>query len=164
MNTLNTNWVRILSVAVFSVSFVLGMALVTWYEITEVTDDTALATVIAIIVKGQAVSVVSAGLAAVIEGGAYIVVIANHLMQKERERGIAEGIAIGHSKGHAEGRTEGHAEGRTEGRDEGRTEGRDEAFEDAARQNEAYYKRMLEAREKGEDFDEPPPMFNRNGR
>ena len=148
MNTLNTNWVRILSVAVFSVSFVLGMALVAWYEITEVTDDTALATVIAIIVKGQAVSVVSAGLAAVIEGGAYIVVIANHLMQKERERGIAEGIAIGHSKGHAEGRTEG-------------SEG---AYEDAARQNEAYYKRMLEAREKGEDFNEPPPTFNRNGR
>ena len=132
MNTLNTNWVRILSVAVFSVSFALGMALVTWYEITEVTDDTALATVIAIIVKGQAVSVVSAGLAAVIEGGAYIVVIAHNMVQRGVEKG--------------------------------RTEGRDEAYEDAARQNEAYYKRMLEAREKGEDFNEPPPTFNRNGR
>ena len=130
------SWVRILSVVVFSVSFALGMALVTWYEITEVTHDTPLATIIAIIVKGQAVSVVSAGLAAVVEGGVYIVVIASYMVQRGVEKG----------------------------REEGRTAGRDEAYEDAARQNEAYYKRMLEAREKGEDFDEPPPMFNRNGR
>ena len=42
--------------------------------------------------------------------------------------------------------------------------GRDEAYEDANRQAADYYKRMLEAREKGEDFDEPPPRFGRNGR
>ena len=132
MTALKTNWIRILSVAVFSVSFVLGMALVTWYEIVEVTHDTPLATLIAIIEAGQAVSVVSAGLAAVIEGGYYIMVIGQHLMQKEREKGVAEG--------------------------------RDEAYADAARQNEAYYKRMRAALEAGEDFDEPPPMFNRNGR
>ena len=128
MTPFTTNWIRIISVAVFSVSFVLGMALVTWYEITEVTHDTPLATIIDIIVKGQAVAVVSTGLAGVIEGGAYIVVIAHHIVQKGIEKG------------------------------------RDEAYEDAAKQNEAYYKRMLEAREKGEDFDEPPPTFNRNGR
>ena len=108
------------------------MALVTWYEIVEVTHDTPLATIIAIILAGQAVSVVSAGLAAVVEGGYYIMVIGQHLMQKEREKGVAEG--------------------------------RDEAYADAARQNEAYYKRMRAALEAGEDFDEPPPMFNRNGR
>ena len=120
------------SVSVFSVSFMLGMALVTWYEITEVTQDTPLATTIAIIFGGQAVSVVSTGLAAVVEGGAYIVVIAHRMVQRGIERGIEKG--------------------------------RDEAYEDAARQNEAYYKRMLEAREKGEEFNEPPPTFNRNGR
>ena len=42
--------------------------------------------------------------------------------------------------------------------------GRAEAYEDANRQAAAYYKRMLEAREKGEDFDEPPPRFGRNAR
>lgn len=140
MTLITTNWVRIISVAVFSVLFVLGMALVTWYEITEVTHDTPLATIIFIIIKGQAVAVVSAGFAGVIEGGAYIVVIAHNIVQ----RGIEKG--------------------RAEGRVEGRSEGRDEAYEDAARQNEAYYKRMLEAREAGEDFNEPPPTFNRNGR
>ena len=130
------NWGRIISVAVFSVSFVLGMALVAWHEIGEVTHDTPLATIIAIIIVGQAVVVVSVGLAAVVEGVYYIMVIAYHMVQRGVERGI----------------------------ERGRNEGRDEAYEDAARQNEAYYKRMLEAREKGEDFDEPPPTFNRNGR
>ncbi len=148
MTPFTTNWVRIISVAVFSVSFALGMALVAWYEIAEVTSDTPLATIIAIIIKGQAVVVVSTGLAGVIEGGAYIVVIAHHIVQrgieKGRQEGLAEGIAIG--------------------QDKGRTEGRDEAYDDAARQNEAYYKRMREALDAGEDFDEPPPMFNRNGR
>ena len=144
MTPFTTNWVRIISVAVFSVSFVLGMALVAWYEIAEVTHDTPLATIIAIIVKGQAVAVVSAGLAAVVEGGAYIVVIAHHMVQRGVEKG--------------------RAEGRVEGIVIGENKGRTEAYEDAARQNEAYYKRMLEAREKGEDFNEPPPTFGRNGR
>ena len=48
--------------------------------------------------------------------------------------------------------------------DKAREKGRAEAYEDAARQNKAYYKRMLEARERGEDFDEPPPKFKRKGR
>ena len=148
MNIITTNWIRMVSVSVFSVSFMLGMALATWHEVAEVTGDTALATIIAIIYTGQAVSVVSTGLAAVIEGGAYIVVIAHRMVQQGIERG----------------KEEGRAEGRAEGRTEGRTEGRDEAYEDAARQNEAYYKRMLDAREKGEEFNEPPPTFNRNGR
>ena len=63
-------------------------------------------------------------------------VIASYLLDKAREKGIAEGRAVG----------------------------RDEAYADAARQNEAYYKRMRAALEAGEDFDEPPLMFNRNGR
>ena len=138
------SWVRILSVVVFSVSFALGMALVTWYEITEVTHDTPLATIIAIIVKGQAVSVVSAGLAAVVEGGVYIVVIASYMVQRGVEKGREEGIAIGEAIGENKGRTE--------------------AYKDANEQNEAYYKRMRAALEAGEDFDEPPPTFGRNGR
>ena len=148
LTVITTNWIRIVSVSVFSVSFALGMALATWYEITEVTNDTPLATIIAIITVGQAVAVVSTGLAAVVEGGAYIVVIAHRMVQQGIERG----------------KEEGRAEGIVEGIAIGHDSGRDEAYEDAARQNEAYYKRMLEAREKGEDFDEPPPTFNRNGR
>ena len=138
----------------------LGMALAAWYEIGEITHDTPLATTIAIIVTGQSVAVVSAGFAAVVEGAYYIMVIAHHMVQRGVERGRAEGRAEGRTEGRAEGREEGISEGIVLGEDKGRTE----AYEDAARQNEAYYKRMREALEAGEDFNEPPPTFGRNGR
>ena len=48
--------------------------------------------------------------------------------------------------------------------DKAREKGRAEAFADADRQLDAYFRRMDAAREKGEDFDEPPPKFKRKGR
>ena len=147
MNTTIPSWVRISSIMVFALSFVVGMALVSWYEIGEVQDDSALATTIAIIVKGQAVSVLSTALGGVIEGSAYIVVIATYIVQKNRE------------EGHAEGRAEGLAEGLQQGRTEGRSEGIAEAYADANAKNATYFRRMKEALERGEDFDEPPPTF-----
>ena len=143
MNTTIPSWVRISSIVMFALSFVIGMALVSWYEIGEVQDDSALATTIAIIVKGQAVSVLSTALGGVIEGSAYIVVIATYIVQKNRE------------EGHAEGRAEGLAEGLQQGRSEGIAE----AYADANAKNAAYFRRMKEALERGEDFDEPPPTF-----
>ena len=167
MNTTIPNWVRISSIMVFALSFVIGMALVSWYEIGEVQHDSALATTIAIIVKGQAVSVLSTALGGVIEGSAYIVVIATYIVQKNREEGHAEGLAEGLKQGRTEGLTEGLEQGiergRTEGiekgRSEGRTEGIAEAYADANAKNAAYFQRMKEALERGEDFDEPPPTF-----
>ena len=151
MNTTIPNWVRISSIMVFALSFVVGMALVSWYEIGEVQNDSALATTIAIIVKGQAVSVLSTALGGVIEGSAYIVVIATYIVQKNREEG--------HAEGRAEGLAEGLKQGRTEGIEQGRTEGITEAYADANAKNAAYFRRMKEALERGEDFDEPPPTF-----
>ena len=171
MNTTIPSWVRISSIMVFALSFVIGMALVSWYEIGEVQDDSALATTIAIIVKGQAVSVLSTALGGVIEGSAYIVVIATYIVQKNREEGHAEGLAEGLKQGRTEGLTEGlelgikqgHTEGlelgRTEGIERGRSEGIAEAYADANARNAAYFRRMKEALERGEDFDEPPPTF-----
>ena len=120
-------WVRIISVAMFVVSFIAGMGFVSWYEIGQVRDDTALATFIAIVLKGEAVSVVSAAIAGAFEGGAFIVVIAYEMVKRSFDRGEAQGRA--------------------------------RALADARRQNEEYYKRMQEARERGEEFNEPPPMF-----
>ena len=108
-----------------------GMGFVSWYEICQVRDDTALATFIAIVLKGEAVSVVSAAIAGTFEGGAYIVVIAYEMVKRGFDRGRAQGEAEGRAKERAEAR----------------------------RQNIAYYKRMQEARERGEEFNEPPPMF-----
>ena len=151
MNTTIPSWVRISSIMVFALSFVVGMALVSWYEIGEVQDDSALATTIAIIVKGQAVSVLSTALGGVIEGSAYIVVIATYIVQKNREEGHAEGLA--------EGLKQGRTEGLDQGIKQGRTEGIAEAYADANAKNAAYFRRMKEALERGEDFDEPPPTF-----
>ena len=117
------SWVRIVSVAVFVISFIAGMGFVSWYEIGQVRDDTALATFIAIVLKGEAVSVVSAAIAGAFEGGAFIVVIAYEMVKRGFDRGRAR------------------------------------AYADARKQNAAYYKRMQEARERGEEFNEPPPMF-----
>ena len=184
---------------IFALSFVIGMALVSWYEIGEVQHDTALATTIAIIVKGQAVSVLSTALGGVIEGSAYIVVIATYIVQKNREEGHAEGRAEGLAEGLKQGRSEGLEQGLSEGLELGRTEGRTEgiergrsegitegiergrsegiteglehglkqgrtqgiaeAYADANAQNAAYFRRMKEALERGDEFDEPPPTF-----
>ena len=149
------SWVRISSIMVFALSFVIGMALVSWYEIGEVQDDSALATTIAIIVKGQAVSVLSTALGGVIEGSAYIVVIATYIVQKNREEGHAEGLAEGLKQGHIQGLEHGLEQGRSEGRSEGIAE----AYAAANAKNAAYFQRMKEALERGEDFDEPPPTF-----
>ena len=92
--------------------------------------------IVAIIGNAQMVSVASAGFAALVEAGGYIVLLAAHIIQKEQEKAIAKGIE----------------------------QGTDKAYEDAAKQNAAYYRRMRAALDAGEPFDEPPPMFGRNGR
>ena len=86
-------WVRIISVTVFVVSFIAGMGLVSWHEIVEIRNSTALATVVAIIVKGEAVSVVSAAIAGAFEGGAFIVVIAYEMVKRGFDKGRAQAFA-----------------------------------------------------------------------
>ena len=117
------NWVRTISVATFVASFVAGMMLVSWHEIVVIRNDTLLTTLIAVIIKGEAVSVVSAAIAGAFEGGTYIVVIAYEMVKRGFDRGRAR------------------------------------AFAEVNRELAAYYKRMQEARERGEEFNEPPPMF-----
>lgn len=138
------SWVRIISVILFVVSFIGGMALVSWYESAYVRGDAVLATLVAIIVKGESVAVVSAAIAGAFEGGAFIVVIAYEMVKRGFDRG--------------------YDRGKEEGKEEGVKEGLDLAYADADAQNLAYYKRMREAFERGEDFDEPPPTFRKNGR
>ena len=75
-----------------------------------------------------------------------------------------EMVKRGFDRGYDRGRADGREEGKKEGRVEGREEGQDLAYADADAQNLAYYKRMREALERGEDFDEPPPTFRRNGK
>ena len=57
------------------------------------------------------------------------------------------------NEGEERGLERGREEGRKEGREEGRNTGREQANDEWG----AWYRRMLEARERGEEFDEPPP-------
>ena len=49
--------------------------------------------------------------------------------------------------------------GVAEGREEGREKGREKGLEEADEEWRAWYNRMVEARERGEEFDEPPPEY-----
>ena len=135
MEPLNLNRMRIISLSAYSALFALGMILTTWHELSMAQERAPLEIIVAIIINAQAVAVASAGFAAIMETGGYIVLLAAHIIQKERD----------------------------EGRKAGRDEGRDEAYKDADEQNEAYYGRMRAALDAGEPFDEPPPRFRRNG-
>ena len=68
---------------------------------------------------------------------------------------VKRGFDRGYDRGHADGREE----GKKEGVELGVKRGQDLAYADADAQNLAYYQRMREALERGEDFDEPPPTF-----
>ena len=81
-----------------------------------------------------------------------------------RTEGLAEGLAEGRTKGRTEGLAEGRTKGRTEGLEEGRTEGLAEGRVQMGREWSAWNRRRLEAEERGEVFDEPPPSSGaRNG-
>ena len=143
MEPLNLNRMRIISLSAYSALFALGMILTTWHELSLAQERAPLEIIVAIIINAQAVAVASAGFAAIVEAGGYIVLLAAHIIQKEQEKAIAKGIELG--------------------RGEGRGEGRDEAYKDADEQNQAYYERMRAALDAGEPFNEPPPRFRRNG-
>ena len=122
------SWVRTLSVALFVVSFIGGMALVSWYEAVQVRGDTLLATVVAVIVKGESVAVVAAAIGGAFEGGAFIVVIAYEMVKRGFDRGVARGRALERA--------------------------------DIKRKLADYEKRRQEAHERGEEFNEPLPVFD----
>ena len=143
MEPLNLNRTRIISLSAYSAMFALGMAVTTWHELAMAQGRAPLEIVVAIIFNAQAVAVAAAGFAAIVETGGYIVLLAAHIIQKERdaarEKALGEGIELGIGKG------------------------RDEAYKDADEQLDAYFRRMDAARAAGEDFDEPRPRFRRNG-
>ena len=91
-------------------------------------------------------------------------VIASYMLDKAREKGYAQGYPEGYAEGYAKGYAQGYAKGYTEGYAQGLAEVRAEAYEYANKRLAAYFKRMDAAREKGEDFNEPPPKFKRKGR
>ena len=91
MEPLNINRTRIVSVIAYSALFALGMTLTTWHELTMAQGRAPLEIIDAIIFNAQAVAVASAGFAAIVEAGGYIVFLAAHIVQKEQEKALAKG-------------------------------------------------------------------------
>ena len=110
-------------------------AVAVWYEIYYVVNDSTSATVKAILI--DAVAAAALGIYIVGTVDTYMVLSKLILEKYLNNRFVA-----------------GRAEGRQEGRQEGRAEGREQANEEW----QAWYERMVEARERGEEFDEPPPQ------
>ena len=140
MQPINPNRTRIVSVIAYSVLFALGMTLTTWHELSMAQGRAPLEIIVAIIINAQAVAVASAGGAAIVEAGGYLMLLAAHIIQKEQEKALAKGL------------------------EQGLEQGLDKAYKDADEQIVAYYERMRAALDAGEPFDEPPPRFRRNGR
>ena len=101
-----------------------------WYEIYYVVNDSTSATVKAILID----SVAAAALGIYIVGTVDTYMVLSKLILEKylNNRFVA---------------------GTEEGRKEGEAKGRKQANEDW----QAWYERMVEARERGEEFDEPPP-------
>ena len=91
MEPLNLNRTRIISLSAYSAIFALGMALTTWHELSQAQGRAPLEIIVAIIFNAQAVAVAAAGFAAIVETGGYIVLLAAHIIQKERDVARKEG-------------------------------------------------------------------------
>ena len=91
MEPLNPNRTRIVSVIAYSVLFALGMTLTTWHELSMAQDRAPLEIIVAIIINAQAVAVASAGGAAIVEAGGYLMLLAAHIIQKEQEKALVKG-------------------------------------------------------------------------
>ena len=105
-------------------------AVAIWYEIYYVVSDSPAETVKAILVDTAAAAAI--GIFAVGTVDTYMV-LSKLILEKYLNNRFIAGVA--------------------EGREEGREKGREEANEEWR----AWYNRMISARERGEEFDEPPP-------
>ena len=123
-------------------------AVAVWYEIYYVVNDSTSATVKAILI--DAVAAAALGIYIVSTVDTYMV-LSKLILEKYLNNRFNAGVA----EGEARGREEGLEEGRVEGRQEGKEEGRQQANEEWR----AWYNRMTDARERGEEFDEPPPAL-----
>jgi len=118
-------------------------AVAIWYEIYYVASDSTTETIKAIYLDAAAATAVAIWIVGTIEA---VMVLHKLILEKY--------LANRFNEGEAKGLERGREEGRKEGRNTGRRQADDEWG--------AWYGRMLEAQERGEDFDEPPPPASRD--
>lgn len=128
----------ITSMIAYTSVFIIGLTLIAHQEITQPPHEGIIPTIVQIILKGQAAAIIAGGVAISVETGAYIVVLATYLINKKREKAVAEGIAQGEIKGAAK------------------------AYERVNNELAAYHARMRAAVDAGEPFNEPLPHFSQD--
>ncbi len=109
-------------------------AVATWYEIYYVIDDSTTETIKAILVDAAAAAAI--GILAVGTVDTYMV-LSKLILEKYLENRFNDGLAKGEVRG--------------------REKGREEGMEEAYIKWRAWYDRMMEARDRGGNFDEAPP-------
>ncbi len=131
----------------FSIQSLVGTGLLSWYEIAQRTEDSAVETVLAII-SGMAEVGVAAAVATVVttEVTQNVMVTGEYLRQK-----LVEPLK---EKQRAEGRAQGRKEGLAEGLEKGR-EAERAAWD-------AWNRRRMDAESNGEPFNEQPPSLGQN--
>lgn len=125
---------RIDQVSIYLLAAVLTADLLTaaavWYEIYYVADDSATATIKAIFLDAAAAVAVAILLVATVET---VMVLHKLILEKYLNNRFVKGQEVGEARGLERG------------------------WEQANEEWLAWYDRMVEARERGEEFDEPPP-------
>ena len=131
---------------------IIGIGWSVWYEVSRAGPGWSYHDIAnAVIMKAPAILLSAAFISLVItEGSMVLAEMVGDYLRKRRAAATAEAAAKGRAKGRAEGRAKGRAEGRAEGRVQ------------MGREWSAWNRRRLEAEERGEDFDEPPPDSSAN--
>ena len=129
--------------AILIANFIAAVA--AWYEIYYVVTDSATETVKAIMVDTAAAAAI--GIFAVGTVDTYMV-LSKLILEKYLNNRFNAGMAQGEERGRAEGMKEGATLGRQKANEEW----------------QAWYDRMMEAKERGEDFNEPPPEIPEDNR
>ena len=131
----------------FSIQSLVGTGLLSWYEIAQRTEDSAVETVLAIVSGVAEVGVAAAVVTVVTTEVTQNVMVTGEYLRQKLVKPLIE-------KQRAEGRAQGLAEGLERGREEG--------IEAERAAWDAWNRRRMDAESNGEPFDEPPPSLGQN--
>ena len=127
----------------FSVQSLIGTGLLSWYEIAQRTEDSAVETVLAIVSGVAEVGVAAAVVTVVTTEVTQNIMVTGEYLRQKLVKPLIE-------------------KQRAEGRAEGRKEGLEQGLEQGQAIWEEWNRRRMDAESKGESFDEPPPSLGQN--
>lgn len=155
--TIRSGW-RASYLILFTIQSVIATALLIWYQVTQLTTDTLIETILAIIQGiawiGVASATTSVTITEVING---IMVIGEWMRERfvepQKEKQRQQGLEQGLQQGHKQGLQQGHKQGLQQGHKQGLQQG----LQQERKRWTQWNQRRMEAEAKGETFIEPTP-------